>query len=238
MQTLFLINIGNTNTQYAFAENGIPGQIFSVPTNDFKPDEIIPSGIVPVVASVVPAVASRLNPLSPFMISTDIKTGIDWSEVNRHTIGADRIANAIMLANGNYELPAACIDFGTAITFEIIDKERRFIGGSISPGRRLLRQALNNYTAQLPLIDIYDELPDNCGSDTPSAMRLGVDAGAIGMVEGIIKAITHKLGMPLKLIATGGDADFFVRHIEGLEFGGSNFTLKGILKAWEMNHES
>ncbi len=235
---MFLINIGNTNTQYALAENGIPGDVYSVPTSDFDPDKIIPPGAVPVVASVVPAAAERLKHLSPFMISTDIRTGINWTAVNRHTIGADRIANAIMLANSEYELPAACIDFGTAITFEVIDKDHKFIGGSISPGRRLLRQALNSYTAQLPLIDMYEELPDNCGSDTPSAMRLGVDAGAIGMVEGIIKTITDKLGMSLKLIAIGGDADFFVRHIEGLEFGGRNFTLKGILKAWGMNHES
>ena len=229
------MNIGNTNTQYAIAEAGIMGLSWSVPTRELTAG-IVPAGMALAVASVVPEAYAVLKALNPFYVSPKVRTGVDWSKVDSSTIGSDRVANAVHLVHA-FCLPAICIDFGTAITFEAVDSNGYFIGGSIAPGRRLLRKALNDYTAQLPMIELFDDIPES-GSNTLDAMRIGVDGGAVGMVEKQMELLARQLGEPAEVVAAGGDAAFFIKHIPWLKPGGRDFTLKGILKAWELNCES
>ncbi|MBN2643265.1 MAG: type III pantothenate kinase [Victivallales bacterium] len=233
--SVFLMNIGNTNTEYSIAKAGIIGVSGIIPTRELTAD-IVPKGMALAVASVVPEASVILKTLNPFFISTKIRTGVDWSKVDNSTIGADRVANAIHLTH-EFSLPGICIDFGTAITFEAVDGNGYFVGGSIAPGRHLLRKALHDYTAQLPMIELFDDIPES-GCNTLDAMRIGIDGGAIGMVEKQMELLAHQLGEPAEVIATGGDAAFFLKHIPWLKSGGKDFTIKGILKAWELNCES
>ncbi len=65
-------------------------------------------------------------------------------------------------------------------------------------------------------------------------MLLGIDSGVVGAVKELIQIMRKSINGDLCLVATGGDADFFIKNISGIEYAGDDFTLKGILKAWEI----
>ena len=168
-----LFNIGNTHAVSAdVREDGSFTGIRSVPTEEFHPEEfLIPgSGVV----SVVPRFDEAFRNAGAFVL--------DWRSCNPvislekmltpETIGADRIANAVSLASTG-KLPAVCIDCGTAITFEYVDQNRCLCGGAILPGRKLLRKALHDYTAKLPLVPFPDQVPEFPGRNTVEAIQIG-----------------------------------------------------------------
>ena len=134
------------------------------------------------------------------------------------------------------KLPAVCIDFGTAVTFEVVTEDREFAGGAIMPGRMLLRRSLNDYTAQLPLIGITDLIPAVPGSNTVDAMLIGTDLAAVGAVREILVSLEKLFPAgTLRRVACGGDRHFFMEHL-ALEDGKDEFTIRGIRKLWECNH--
>lgn len=231
---IFLINIGNTNTQTGLYSGGVISDIKSFPTREISLSAI-PEGIPVAASSVVPAARAKLSGRDIFWLDGKCRTGLNMYLVDTSTLGSDRIANIIRLAETS-RLPAVCIDFGTAITFDIVDQCRVFRGGAIAPGRLLLRQSLHNYTAQLPLISFFDELPATAGTNTVEAMRLGIDLGVIGSVRELIANIKNLFPeQKLRVIGVGGDNKFFIDHIPEIEYGGSDYTLQGIRKAWELN---
>ncbi|OGV34995.1 MAG: hypothetical protein A2020_10690 [Lentisphaerae bacterium GWF2_45_14] len=232
---VFVINIGNTNTEYGVFENGQINEVTSCPTISFE-RSMIPSCIPVAFASVVPSKNSIFDGLDSFRLSAQSKTGLDFSNVDSSTIGADRVANAVATAFTE-KLPAVCIDCGTAITFEIVSSSRAFLGGAILPGRTLQRKALRDHTAQLPLVPLSSSLDGVfAGTSTADAIRLGVDAGTVGAVKEILVRVRNFFPVgELTLIATGGDAEFFKREISELEIRDNKYTLYGIAKAWEMN---
>lgn len=231
---IFLMNIGNTNTQTGLYSGGTISGIRTLPTKDVD-SSIIPEGISCAASTVVPAVRKKLSGREIFWLDGTCRTGLNMHLVDTATLGSDRIANIIRLADTS-ALPAVCLDFGTAITYDIVDACRVFRGGAIAPGRRLLRQSLHNYTAQLPLIPIFDELPAAAGTNTVDAMRLGIDRGVIGSTRELIADIKSLFpDETVRLVGVGGDCKFFIDHIPEIEYGGNDYTLQGILKAWELN---
>jgi len=233
----FIVNIGNSNTEYAFYENGKIGNLSCCPTASFN-ESLIPGGMPVAFASVVPSKNSVFEGLDAFRLSAQSKTGLDFSKMDSSTLGADRIANAVAMALFE-TLPAVCIDFGTAITFEILGESRDFLGGAILPGRMLLRKALHEHTAQLPLIPMCSNLDGiSAGTCTADAIRLGVDAGAAGAVKEVLERVRKNFpGKILTVVAVGGDTEFFKTEIPQLEIRDNKYTLYGIAKAWEMNIE-
>ena len=173
--------------------------------------------------------------MGAFIISGSIKLPFAPSGLDLSGVGADRLANAAALLDG--PLPALSIDFGTAITFEYVTNTRQFAGGAILPGRMLLRQALHDHTAQLPLLPLYDAIPPLPGTNTVDAMRIGTDGAVIGAVRSLI-CQWQGIGdpEPLRVTACGGDRFFFLKHISGLADGGDHFTVRGIRKLWELHH--
>lgn len=233
---LFVMNIGNTNTQIASWADGHFSDMRSCRTAELG-GHMIPRGIPVAAASVVPEARRKLSEMDIFWVGPEMNTGLDTSAVDMTTVGADRLANAVRLAELAGARPGLCLDFGTAITMEIVDERKRFLGGAIAPGRMLLRRSLNSYTAQLPLIPISSEPPPATGLNTVDAIRLGVDGGAVGIAREMI-AHARKMfaGTEPAVFGTGGDAGFFCRAIAGLADGGADFTLRGIVKSWELNH--
>jgi len=231
---IFLMNIGNTNTQTGLYSGGVISGIRTLPTGDVD-SSIIPDGIPCAASTVVPDVRKKLSGRDIFWLDGTCRTGLNMHLVDTATLGSDRIANIIRLADTS-ELPAVCLDFGTAITYDIVDSCRVFRGGAIAPGRALLRQALHNYTAQLPLIPIFDDLPAGVGTNTVDAMRLGIDRGVIGSARELIAGIKMLFAdETVRLVGVGGDCKFFIDYIPEIEYGGNDYTLQGIRKAWELN---
>jgi type III pantothenate kinase len=156
-------DIGNTFTRIAIWDGGEFTVLRRLPTVELT---AAADNIPRAAACVCPAVREKLSGSGiKFISAVDQHSKVDFSLMDCSTLGADRVANAIAAAEF-YRLPAAVIDCGTAITLEVIDKEYRFVGGAIAPGRKLLRQALANGTAQLPEIPLKNDIPEFIGRNT------------------------------------------------------------------------
>lgn len=223
------LNIGNTHTQILAVDSDGGCTVRIVPTADFDPASL-PDGAEIFAACVV---AEKMDALRAcgvrFATAEAASRFVDFSLVDASTLGQDRIANAVYLTK-KAVLPAVSIDFGTCITAEIVDDQKRFLGGAIFPGRTLARRALNLYTSKLPFVELADELPPNLGTNTADAIRMGTDAAAIDAVTGFLVRIEKMLGCRPTVYACGGDRAFFLRapELAGMTDGGDDFTLRGV----------
>ena len=222
---MLLLDIGNTHSRIARAEGEKITVLRIVRTGDLSP-ELLPVQEEESVwgASVVPAAAAKL-PGVRFVTAAEAGSVLDLSCVDSSTLGADRLANAA--AALDMELPALILDCGSAVTIELVDRERRFLGGAIAPGRKLLRQALHDHTAQLPEIEMASRLPSGSGLGTVEAIRWGVDAGALGMVREL-HARFGRLYELRSVILAGGDAEFFSSEFPDWLLAPPEFTLQGV----------
>ncbi|MDD5596840.1 MAG: type III pantothenate kinase [Victivallaceae bacterium] len=232
---VILLNIGNTHTTIAEAENGEINSVRKILTADLN-GEILPQNMPVAMATVVPGFRECFAGAGVFRLEPGCVCNINLGKVDSSTLGADRLANLIALED-KFPLPALCIDFGTAVTFEMLDKDANYIGGAIAPGRDLLRRSMHDYTAQLPLVPLENSAPDVPGTTTGKQMQLGINAGVLGAVKKLINVMRRNTDGDLKIVGTGGDAEFFIRNIPGIEYAGDNFTLYGILKAWETHNK-
>ncbi len=238
MSCIFFLNIGNTHTQVAEnAANGL--RLLSV--YDTKSlDATIPQleesvGSKGYAVCVVPALKARLqeryHERLHFLSCGDFAM-LDFSLVDTSTLGMDRIANAaaaFSLVKG----PVIVVDCGTCVNTVIVDGAGRFLGGSISPGRSIMRRALNSYTAQLPLLELRDELPSPIGRNTREAMAAGTDLGSVGALHEILSRTTDILHEEYTIYATGGDAPYFLKSLpELLKPAPPLLTLQGVVCAF------
>ena len=192
------------------------------------------------IACVVPPLMLALKEMSikyfkctPFMIEPGIKTGIPIVYDNPKEVGADRIVNAVA-AFKEYGAPSVVIDFGTATTFDVISEKGEYIGGVIAPGIIISSEALFQYAARLPRVEIADP---KCviGKNTVTAMQSGIFYGYIGLVDEIAKRIVNELKKDCKFIATGGLAELVAPYCSYNPTIDLDLTLKGIKLLYELN---
>lgn len=151
------------------------------------------------------------------------------------TLGKDRLAAVIAASNIFPGSDLLVIDAGTAITYDFINKDREYHGGSISPGINMRFKALNTFTGRLPLIDPepFDQL---IGLNTHEAILSGVMNGARYEMNGIIE--DYQLKFPhLKTILTGGDAIYFDKKLKSNIFVSSNLVILGLKLILKYNFE-
>ena len=227
----YILNIGNTNTT-AFQYTHTFTPFFKVHTEDLDWSRFSLNDQL-AVATVVPQIMRGSEHLNIFNVSPATCQGLlDLSQVDASTIGADRIANAVALVK-HYQLPAISIDFGTAITVECVDINRAFVGGAILPGRKISREMMNAYTAQLPLLEMGTQRQTQLGKTTLTSLAVGIDGGVIGAVKEMISIAMTSLGKrEITIVFTGGDAMFFKSVFPEMildEF----LTIKGIVSIWE-----
>ena len=160
----------------------------------------------------------------------DLKILLDKPE----EIGADRIANAVS-AKTYYQAPAIVVGFGTATTFDVIDKDGAYCGGAIAPGVNLSLNALHMAAAKLPKVSI--SRPDLAiGTNTISAMQSGIYWGYVSLASGMIERLKSEIkGKPI-VIATGGLAPLFKGDIALIDKTDEDLTLKGLLAIY-MRHK-
>ena len=222
------LNIGNTHTQILILDDA-GGRTLTVATDVFSP-ELIPSGAEIAAACVVERLFSVLEDINARLVTPEAASKfVDFSPVDASTLGQDRVANAVRLA-AKAPLPAVSLDFGTCITAEVVDAQKRFLGGAIFPGRALARRALNLYTSKLPFVELASELPPCPGANTADAIRMGTDAAAIDAVAGFLVRVEKMLGRRPTVYACGGDRAFFLNapELAGVFDGGDDFTLCGV----------
>jgi len=142
------------------------------------------------------------------------------------TLGIDRIALVCGAVNQFPDKNVLIIDAGTCITYDFIDEKHNYYGGAISPGIHLRYKSLNDYTANLPLLQ-KKETNHLIGDSTNNAIHSGVINGVVQEIDGIIDSYEGKY-RHLTVILTGGDANFLSKQLKSSIFANSNFLLEGL----------
>jgi type III pantothenate kinase len=158
--------------------------------------------------------------------------GIDYPKPS--TIGPDRLANALA-ARHRFGAPAVVVDFGTAVTFDVVDKEGNYVGGIIAPGLAAMTEYLHEKTALLPRIRI-SEVKSPIGKSTEQAMLVGAVHGYRGLIHGLIAELKRELNVHhLPVVATGGYARLIASKLPEITAVDPLLTLEGLRLVWEAN---
>jgi len=172
--------------------------------------------------------------LDSVMVSNELNTGVKIGLQNPKEAGADRIANAcgaFML----YNRPCIVIDFGTATSFDIVNKKGEFIGGVITPGLNLQMKVLNKFTSKLPKIDVAIS-NKAIGNNTSEAILSGVIRGTACMIDGLVEQCESELGEKATLIATGGYSGLISNYLKHpFDFINPTLTLEGLRFLYNLN---
>lgn len=128
------------------------------------------------------------------------------------TLGKDRLAAVVAAHDLFPKQNCLVIDAGTCITYNFLNKKKTFVGGNIAPGLTMRFQAMNHFTAKLPLVERNTENWTLLGDTTESAIRSGAQIGLLSEVEGFVKRLTQKEGK-VKVILTGGDGQFLYENL-------------------------
>ena len=190
-----------------------------------KIDIFVACSVVPTKNGVVRKAAKRSKIL---WLTPQLQLGVGIDYPNPKTIGADRLANAAAVAD-LYGSPAIVVDFGTAVTFDIVSAQRNYIGGVIAPGLESMTTFLYQRTALLPKLSLK-EPRSTVGRSTIDAMRSGAVIGYRGLVREIIARIKAERFPREKVhvIATGGYADLIAAGLREIDAVHPNLTLEGL----------
>ncbi|MFZ4543356.1 MAG: type III pantothenate kinase [Saprospiraceae bacterium] len=142
------------------------------------------------------------------------------------TLGKDRLSAVVAAHNLFPDSHCLVIDCGTCITYNFIDKQGKFEGGSISPGLHMRFKALHKLTAKLPMVEPGDA-PELIGKNTEMAIRIGAQNGAILEMDAFIQSYLQRFP-EIKTLLTGGDAHFFELRLKNKIFADENLVLKGL----------
>lgn len=149
------------------------------------------------------------------------------------TLGADRMAAAVGVAKMYPERNIVMVDFGTAITIDLVTADGTFQGGFISCGVKMRFRALHDYTSRLPMCSPTEEF-SGLGLSTEECMVHGVMQGVVGEIESHISRFSKK-NVNLLIIFSGGDAKYFVKQIKNAIFADCEPVLCGLDAILEYN---
>jgi type III pantothenate kinase len=193
-----------------------------------------------IISSVVPPVNWTLAEMSriyfgqkALFVEIGVKTGMAVLVDNPLEVGADRIVNGVA-AFHKYGGPCIVVDFGTAITFDVISARGEYVGGVIAPGLGIASDALFARAARLPRVEIKD--PGRViGTNTVANMQAGLYYGAVDMVDGMLTRMKAELGCEVKIVATGGQARLVSKGSKQIQHTDEFLTLIGLRLIWEKN---
>ena len=165
---------GRTDTDYAVSFKNI------LEMNQIDVSSIegaILSSVVPPLNATIMSAVKKVTGISPLLVGSGMKTGMNIIMDNPKTVGSDQIVDAVA-ASHEHPLPLVVIDMGTATTLCTVDKKGNYIGGVILPGLKVSLNSLSSKTAQLPYISL--EVPSHViGKNTIDCMRSGIIYGNV-----------------------------------------------------------
>lgn len=189
-------------------------------------DGIVISSVVPQLYDVLSTFTRNLIDQEPLFVGPSIYDQLPITTQNPHEIGTDLVSNAVA-AKALHGGQTIIVDFGTALTFTIVDGDGNIKGVSIAPGLKTAITALVGQTAQLPEVPL--ELPDSViGTNTTMAIQNGVLWGYVSMVEGMLDKIEKELGATYKVVATGGLSSILHPLHDRFDVVDRHLTLEGL----------
>jgi type III pantothenate kinase len=254
---LLVVDVGNTQTHFGvFTDGGGPAEHWRFATvRESTRDELgaVLSNLLAlrglrfedidaaIVSSTVPQLSEEWRTMAKLylqqemlVVGPSIRTGMPIRMDNPHEVGADRLVNAVAA----YErVHGACVvvDFGTAITYDVVSSAGEYLGGIITPGAEISIDALYERAAKLPKVELA--MPRSLiGKSTVDAIRSGIVYGFASQVDGIVMRLRDELGPATTVIATGGLAEVLVPFVrETIDEVDDLLTLTGLRLIWDRN---
>ena len=239
-----VIDIGNTRTKFSVFNRG--EVLITVPVDEFLPSHIDVlqmeyDGLNKVILSSVKDYPEELKTALQSNFDTFIELDgntplpIENAYQTKETLGKDRIAAVVGAFDLYPKTNVLVIDAGTAITFDLLTADGKYLGGNISPGIEMRFKALNQFTGRLPKVE-QQEYRKLFGTNTEEAIRAGVQNGTVYEVDTTISTFKEFYNN-LKVIITGGDAQFFDNKLKNSFFVHFNLTSLGLNRILEYNGE-
>jgi type III pantothenate kinase len=244
---ILLFDIGNTHTHLGLADDRRVLKQANIPTLTWFGGGAAAlvkkfAGAGKIQGAVMCSVVPRATPLAKKfvhsvwkleMLELNSKTirgvGVDYPHPK--TIGPDRLANAVAAKN-HFGAPVVVVDFGTAVTFDVVDAKGNYVGGIIAPGLAAMTDYLHEKTALLPKIEIR-EINSAVGKSTEEAMLVGAVHGYRGLVRELIAELKRELrAKKLPVVATGGYAKLIAAKLPEISAVEPDLTLEGLRLVW------
>ena len=255
---LLVIDVGNSHIVVGVMQEGEVQERWRITTRDYSTDEFgmvllsllqnggwaaegfegaIVSCVVPSVVYPITKACRRYLKVEPLVVGSGVKTGIQVRTDNPREVGADRIVNAVA-ALDRWQAPLVVVDFGTATTFDCVDRSGAYVGGAIAPGLQISADALFSRTAKLPRVEVTR--PESAiGHNTIDSMQAGLYYGYTGLVQSLARACRLELagdsGVSVTVVATGGFSNLLGRACTEIDEIDEHLTLRGLSILWHRN---
>jgi type III pantothenate kinase len=244
---LLLFDIGNTHTHlgladarrvvrqadiptFAWTAGGAPGRVKSFLGNA-SIDGAALCSVVPRATPLAKKFVRAAWKLDALELNAATIRGVGINYPKPNSIGPDRLANAVA-ARARFGAPVVVVDFGTAVTFDVVDARGHYVGGIIAPGLAAMTNYLHEKTALLPKIHIRD-IKTAIGKSTEEAMLIGAVHGYRGLVRGLIVELKRELRAgKLPVVATGGYAKLIAAKLPEITAVAPDLTLEGLRLVW------
>jgi len=193
------------------------------------------SSVVPPLTSTFRRVSSEYFGVDPLVVEPGIRTELPIKYDDPRKVGADRIVNAVA-GSHLYPVPQIIVDFGTALTFCAITRNKEYIGGAICPGLRTAYQALSENAALLSMIE-FRKPAAYIGRSTEESLMSGAINGYASLVEGMVSRFRTELGDDACVIGTGGMVELVAEATDVIQHIDPDLTLKGLKILHNMNKD-
>lgn len=164
------------------------------------------------------------------VLGRDMEIPVPTRVRDRSQVGSDRLVNTLAWTRRSSR-PAVVVDFGTAVTLDIVAGDGAYCGGLILPGPEIIAEAMHSRTSLLPHVDIVPT-PESYGTDTASMMRRGTFGLICGGVAFHVAALRKHLPSETVFVATGGGAPVFTPWILGIDRVVPHLTVHGVCAAY------
>ena len=245
---ILLLDIGNTNTHLGLANatrvlkqknlptaawfNGTAEKLIRKFAAASRLEGAALCSVVPRATPRVHKAIRRLWRVPVLELTPKTLRGVGINYPRPDTIGPDRLANAVAVRH-HYGAPAVVVDFGTAVTFDVVDRAGNYAGGIIAPGIAAMTEYLHDKTALLPRIKIR-EIQTAIGKSTEQAMLIGAVHGYRGLIRGLLTELRRQLkARRLPVVATGGFAHLLSASMTEISAVDPLLTLEGLRLVWE-----
>ena len=245
---ILLFDIGNTHTHVGLADDRRVRRQTDIPTLTWfgggvtalvkkfigaaKIDGAVLCSVVPRATPLVRKSVRTLWNLDTLELTPKMSRGVGIDYPKPNSIGPDRLANAVA-AKFHFGAPVVVVDFGTAVTFDVVDARGNYVGGIIAPGLAAMTDYLHEKTALLPKIKIR-EIKSAVGKSTEEAMLVGAVHGYRGLVRELIGELKRELrAKKLPVVATGGYAKLIAAKLPEISAVEPDLTLEGLRLVWQ-----
>lgn len=246
--TLLAIDVGNTNITAGLFRDGkmifrgrtptlapLSRLFRSMKVPAGGPDGVILSSVVPDATAALKKELKRLVKVKPLVVGENVQAPIKNRYRVPSQVGQDRLVNGVG-AFFLYGGPAIVVDFGTAVTLDLISSRREYLGGLIAPGIGIALEALVSRAALLPEIQLTPP-KEFLGRDTRQSMRSGLFHGYGALCDGIVAGLKSRYAPSAKVIATGGHCRLLAPYCRQVKIVDPDLTLHGLRITYDQTQQ-